>query len=85
MNAYERISLLTKPVWTLKEMMAYLAIASRTTGEKIKSTLFKSYEGQTEYGSKYVKRDALLTYLGTNVKREMEVLNETLQKWKVQK
>ena len=76
MTREEKRELMSIPVWTLAQMMAYLGIKSRTTGEKVKKKAFEKFGGQTSYGNQYVRRDAILDMLGTNASKEREVLKD---------
>jgi hypothetical protein len=69
-----KIELLSTPVWSLKDLMEYLGVKSKTTGIKIKERAFKEHNGAVPYGSRYVKRDAILALLGTNAKKELEII-----------
>lgn len=80
MTAENKLDLLSTPVWTIKQVMEYTGIKSRTTATRLKEKTFKKYDGKVEYGNQYVKRDAILQILGTSIKRESEVINEILQK-----
>lgn len=78
MTISEKVELLTTPAWSLKQLMGYLDIKSRATGIKLKEKAINQYGGSVPYGHQYVKRDAILEMLGTDYKRELEVLNEIL-------
>ena len=68
--------LLSTPVWGLKDLMDYLGVKSKTTGIKIKERAHKEFNGRVPYGSRYVKRDAILSLIGTTAKHELEIINE---------
>ena len=72
----EKIELLGLPIWNVKQVMAYSGVKSRTTASKIKSRATKDFNGSVPYGSQYVKRDAVLSLFGTDVKTEMNKLTE---------
>lgn len=83
MRAEERKDLLTIPVWSISDLMNYLNIKSRTTASKLKDIARVKFGGAVVYGTQYVQRDAILRMCGTNLKNEMETLNENLQERKV--
>ena len=70
----DKLELLTYPAWSTSQLMAYLGIKSRTTASKVKSKAIKDYNGYVPYGSQYVKRDAILEMLGTDVEHEKNKL-----------
>ena len=74
MDTIEKKELMSIPVWTLNQMMRYLGIKSRTTGEKVKKRAFEEFNGKTNYGTQYVRRDAILAMLDTSAERELEIL-----------
>lgn len=69
-----KIELLSTPVWSLKDLIEYLGVKSKTTGIKIKERAHKEFDGRVPYGNQYVKRDAILALLGTTAKKELEII-----------
>lgn len=84
MKVEEKVELLTTPAWSLKQLMDYLGIKSRTTGARVKERAFNEYNGRVPYGNQYVRRDAILAMYGTTYEKEMEILNEVLYKRNLQ-
>lgn len=75
----DKIKLLSTPIWSLQQLMSYLDVKSRTTGIKIKKKAFDEYDGKTDWGTKFVKRDSIMAMLETTAEREIKILNEKLQ------
>lgn len=84
MTIENKLELLSTPVWTIKQIMDYTGIKSRTTATRLKERAFLKHDGKVEYGTQFVKRDAILKLLGTTIQRESEVIDEILQKGKIQ-
>lgn len=80
----DKLEILTTPAWSLKQLMSYLGIKSRTTASRIKERAIKEYNGSVPYGNQYVKRDAILEMYGTTYEKETEILNEVLLKRNIQ-
>lgn len=78
MTIQEKIDLLSKPIWSLKELMDYFGIKSRTTGIRVKNQAFMEHYGATPYGHQYVRREAILAVYGVNASEETKKLKEML-------
>ena len=76
MTVRDKIDLLTTPVWTLKQLMDYTGIKSRTTGIRFRERAFKEHDGRVPYGNQFVKRDAVLAILGITAEEELKKLTE---------
>jgi hypothetical protein len=76
----EKIQIITTPVWSLKEIMLFANVKSKTTATQIKKRAIKHFNGTVKYGSQFVKRDAVLEMFNTTAERELKILYETIQK-----
>lgn len=71
------ITLITKPVWTYKDIMKFdNNIKSPATAERIKTRAIKEYNGAVAFGTQYVKTDSVLALYGTNRIKELEILRK---------
>lgn len=68
----KKIELLTTPVWSTKDIMAYFQI-SKTTAYTYKNKVIDKY-GVASYGSKYVNRDYILEIFETTAEKELKSL-----------
>ena len=80
------LTLLLKPVWDYKDIMAWTKVKSKTTALQIKKKAQKQFNGYVPYGTQYVKSDSVLAIYGTSRETELNLLKkggideETLQK-----
>lgn len=66
--------LLKSPIWTYKAVMEYIG-CKRTKAFEIMKKVKRFYNGAVPDLNEYVKRDALLNYLGSSIERELYIDN----------
>ena len=70
---FEKKKLLLVSYWTTKDIMLYYGV-ERTTAWRIKEKAIKHFNGSIPYGDIYVSTEAVLNVMGTNRKKELELL-----------
>lgn len=66
--------LLKSPIWNYKAVMEYIG-CERTKAFEIMKKVKRFYNGAVPDLNEYVKRDALLNYLGSSIERELYIDN----------
>ncbi len=77
MEVKNKLELLSKPVWTYRDIMAYYGY-SKPTAIKAKNTAIKAYNGKVSYGNQYATIDSILELFGTNRITEIEKLKQMI-------
>lgn len=77
MEVKNKLELLSKPVWTYRDIMAYYGY-SKPTAIKAKNTAIKAYNGKVSYGNQYATIDSVLELFGTNRITEIEKLKQMI-------
>ena len=67
--------LLEKPIWNYRDIMSYTGFKKSKVYE-IMGDCKKKYGGGIREEPSYVKRDSVLAYLDTTIRRELEVIKE---------
>lgn len=73
----QKKDLLSKPVWSYKDIMDYRE-CSKATAISIKKRAIKEKNGGVEYGDNLVKTDSVLALYGTSRQSELEILNNSI-------
>ena len=71
----ERLSLLTKPVWTTAEIAKYLGL-SQTAAYNLRRKLIKDDKFKVDFSKHKIKADPLLAEFGTSRANEIELLTK---------
>lgn len=78
MEVKGKLELLSKSIWTYRDIMAYYGY-SKPTAIKAKNTAIKAYNGKVSYGSQYVTIDSILELFGTNRLNEINKLKQMIK------
>lgn len=77
MEVKNKLELLSKPVWTYRDIMNYYGY-SKPTAIKAKNNAIKSHNGKVSYGNQYATIDSVLELFGTNRITEIEKLKQMI-------
>lgn len=74
-NIMTKEELLLKPCWNYKDVMFYCGVKKSKAFEIIKLCKEK-LNGAVRFNDHAVKRDSVLTYMGTDIERETYILRQ---------
>lgn len=70
----KKFNLLMQPVWTTNDIITYFGdrVKSKPTAYRFKNMARDKYNGQTNLGKQYVKRDSVMLCFGTTTENEIK-------------
>ena len=72
-----KLGLLTKPIWSVKDISAYYD-CSISKARKLKIRAIKENKGEVPYGSNYVLTNSVLSLFGVDREDEIDLLKRGL-------